>query len=675
MLFSSLSLIFNDRAGLGNQIGLALGFIFAFGYQALGLSWNRWWFNLLALLALAFALVYGIWFAKDPIQVIIYFLGYLLLIRMFELETARDQKLALLLSLFAITAGSLLIYQLRYLILFLGWLISSIFSLSLITISNDRVIQRRAPGSSRLFAFVSSAGILSVFLGFLLFFILPRVGYTLFNLSFDSNRAWTGYSSTISLGDVNKILLNQSPVMRVQIKNHHQPIPGIKWRMKAMDYFENNTWEDRLGVNTNFINYFTRPVTINPKPPPGQEIVQEIYLEPGIGPELASAGFAYAYLLPYQFQYFLCYFNDYCALPILPFERTQYLAYSVLPEYSESEINQILSSIPDLIKEKNQRWLLAFLELPSGSESICELAREITEKEETPFQKITILSNFFQADFQYSLENLPSGPNPLEQFLFNQKIGNCEYFASAGALMLRCLGIPSRLVAGFLTGEWNQTQHYYLVRESHAHAWIEVILPGLGFIEVDPTPIPAQLEFIEASFWAEHFDSLIFLWNRWILQFSIQDQVRGLRKIQAEGMRFRYSLQAPIREINARIRAKPIAGIVLIAALIAIGALLLKLKPGTRTGLRGLKKFAPDQRRVIKFYLKMLGHLKKRGFEVKPSSTGLELAREPNLLPEAREALEKITRFYYQLRFGNKELKPQEWAEIETELKSVKKLI
>jgi len=675
VLFSSLGLVFNEQAGLWNQIGLVLGFILAFSYQVLGLSWNRWWFNLLALLALAFALVYGIWFAKDPIQVIIYFLGYLLLIRMFELESARDQKLALLLSLFEITAGSLLTYQLRYFIFFLAWLICSIFSLSLITISNHQLNQSKAQGVKLLFAFVSSAGVLCLVFGFLIFFILPRVGYSLFNLSFDSNRAWSGYSSTITLGEVNKILLNQTPVMRVHIKNYAQPIPKIKWRMKAMDYFENNTWEDHLGVNTNFINYFNRPVTINPKPPPGEEIVQEIYLEPGIGPELASAGFAYAYLLPYQFQYFLCYFNDYCALPILPSERTQYLAYSLIPEYSEPEINQTLSSIPNLIKEKNQRWLLAFLELPSGSESICELAQKITEKEQTPFQKIVALASFFQTDFQYSLENLPSGPNPIEQFLFNHKKGNCEYFATADALMLRCLGIPSRLVAGFLSGEWNQAQHYYLVRESHAHTWVEVVLPGLGFIEVDPTPIPAQLELTKTSFWAEHFDSLIFLWNRWILEFSIQDQIRGLRKIQAQGMRFSYSLQTPIREINARIKATPIAGMLLISALIAIGAWLLKLKPKKKTSWRELKKFAPDQRRVIKFYLKMLGHLKKKGLEIKPSSTGLELAQKPNLLPEARKALEKITRFYYQLRFGNKKPKPQEWTEMESELNSLKKLI
>jgi len=79
--------------------------------------------------------------------------------------------------------------------------------------------------------------------------------------------------------------------------------------------------------------------------------------------------------------------------------------------------------------------------------------RKITAAAENPYDKSVVLESYLRRNFGYTL-NLAGKPgaDPLAQFLFVTKAGHCEYFASAMAVMLRTLGIPSREVNGFLPG-------------------------------------------------------------------------------------------------------------------------------------------------------------------------------------------------------------------------------
>ena len=69
-----------------------------------------------------------------------------------------------------------------------------------------------------------------------------------------------------------------------------------------------------------------------------------------------------------------------------------------------------------------------------------------------------------------------------------RRSGNCEYFAAAMAVMLRSIGVPARVAAGFQQGEWNPYGRYFMVRLSDAHAWVEVYLDGRGWVAFDPSP-------------------------------------------------------------------------------------------------------------------------------------------------------------------------------------------
>ena len=91
--------------------------------------------------------------------------------------------------------------------------------------------------------------------------------------------------------------------------------------------------------------------------------------------------------------------------------------------------------------------------------------------------------------FGYTLEIPRVAPrDPLADFLFVRKRGHCEYFASSMAIMLRTLGIPSRVVNGFRTSEFNDLTGNYVIRASSAHSWVEAYFPGYGWVSFDPTP-------------------------------------------------------------------------------------------------------------------------------------------------------------------------------------------
>jgi hypothetical protein len=75
----------------------------------------------------------------------------------------------------------------------------------------------------------------------------------------------------------------------------------------------------------------------------------------------------------------------------------------------------------------------------------------------------------------------------VDEFLFETRTGYCEHFASAFAFLMRAAGIPSRIVGGYLGGEYNEFGGYWTVRQADAHAWVEVWLPQTGWMRVDPT--------------------------------------------------------------------------------------------------------------------------------------------------------------------------------------------
>ena len=101
------------------------------------------------------------------------------------------------------------------------------------------------------------------------------------------------------------------------------------------------------------------------------------------------------------------------------------------------------------------------------------------------------LEHFQTQGFRYSLSPGEYGKDALDDFLFNRRVGFCEHYAGSFATLMRLAGVPARVVAGYLGGEFNAYGGFFIVRQSDAHAWCEVWLPGAGWQRVDVTSVVA----------------------------------------------------------------------------------------------------------------------------------------------------------------------------------------
>lgn len=134
--------------------------------------------------------------------------------------------------------------------------------------------------------------------------------------------------------------------------------------------------------------------------------------------------------------------------------------------------------------------LLFYTSLDSDTRSqLRPLATSITQEIPTYYDKILALTSFLkEGDYRYSLKPgiAPDG-DQLGYFLFTSKKGYCTYFAFSLCLMLRSIGIPSRIAAGFFIQPDSGSLDYYPIRSNMAHAWVEVFFPNYGWISFDPT--------------------------------------------------------------------------------------------------------------------------------------------------------------------------------------------
>ncbi len=120
-------------------------------------------------------------------------------------------------------------------------------------------------------------------------------------------------------------------------------------------------------------------------------------------------------------------------------------------------------------------------------------AYEITAGADTVYERVNALLRFLKSSYNYSL-NPPSAVPPeldaIDYFLFSwdPRRGHCEYFSTSLAILCRSIGIPARIVTGYSTGNYSLLKNLYIVQERHAHAWVEIFWPELGWVEFDPTP-------------------------------------------------------------------------------------------------------------------------------------------------------------------------------------------
>ncbi|TQF67353.1 transglutaminaseTgpA domain-containing protein [Pseudoalteromonas luteoviolacea] len=217
----------------------------------------------------------------------------------------------------------------------------------------------------------------------------------------------------------------------------------------------------------------------------------------------------------------------------------------------------------DLDDARLTRWEYGInTQLPQGfNPRASALASKWNSETNSTQEFITKMKAFFvEGDFTYSLTPPAiSEKHNVDEFLFSTQAGFCGHYASAAAFLMRNAGIPTRLVSGYLGGEYNQQSNYYAVYQYDAHAWVEYYVPQLGWLRLDPTAWVApnrmfgslsdlaQLEQqfkdnlgislasfsnIRAINWLRlQLEQLDFHWTRWVLNFDDKKQSSLLKAL------------------------------------------------------------------------------------------------------------------------------------------------
>jgi len=171
----------------------------------------------------------------------------------------------------------------------------------------------------------------------------------------------------------------------------------------------------------------------------------------------------------------------------LPFTLDRGMVYTVVSrplEPSPEQLQRAGTAYPSFILE---RYLQLPPELPAR---VRTLAADLTGSAGSPYEAAQAVNRFLWTQYRYDLTIGPQRRpgDAVDYFLFEERRGYCEQFASAMAVLLRAAGIPARLATGYTPGAIHPITGLLEVRNSDAHAWVEVFFPGIGWVEFEPTP-------------------------------------------------------------------------------------------------------------------------------------------------------------------------------------------
>ncbi len=175
------------------------------------------------------------------------------------------------------------------------------------------------------------------------------------------------------------------------------------------------------------------------------------------------------------------------------------------------------------------------LEIPQDLSELRSLAAHIAAGASNRLAAANLLEEHLRTAFGYTLEwplDAPFSRDPVAWFLLEGKRGHCEFFASAMVMLLRSLDIPARLQTGYLGGEPDGAGGW-VVRDANAHAWVVAYVDG-GWRVFDPTPAVGRPTFTSALRlppWRLTWLRIEEFWDRWVLTFSLVDQLELARRL------------------------------------------------------------------------------------------------------------------------------------------------
>jgi transglutaminase-like putative cysteine protease len=611
----------------------------------------------------------------------IHFLLFVMLIRLYSANTDRDALFLTMLSFAAILASAVLTIDTTFLGLFFLFLlfgVATFVGLEMRRGSKGAIApevdaqprqERRLDRALVLAALSVALG--AMIIGGALFFFFPRFSAGYLGRTSLLPTLMSGFSDDVELGQIGEIKKNSTVVMRVRTG---KPVgyPTLRWRGIALSSFDGKRWSSPerdsvtipAGMN-GWINLMERP----PEPDPTATILRyTILLQPvatdtmfapanaisirgnlsgeGSSPELGA-----------RRSYVIRDATGSLFNPFHNFTTLRYEGFSLLPARNVPRLRAASTDYPEGIRD-------TYLQLPNLDPRIPELAKQITARAQTPFDKTITLESYLRSHYAYNL-NLTGKPgeDPLAHFLFETRSGHCEYFASAMAIMLRTLGIPTREVNGFLPGEYNDLGEDYIVRASDAHSWVEVYFPGTGWMTFDPTPPGAEDAGGFFSRLGQYMDWFELSWNEWVINYDFIHQILLAQTVQRSTRTWTEIARSWFTHQQAKgrrwMRSRNDWLRLLIPCVIVLFLMALRFdlvvafvrRLWLSWQLRSPELARSNPQLASRLYGELLYLLARRGFARQPTQTPFEFAAavsQPRLAP----AVYEFTQCYTQARFG-----------------------
>jgi transglutaminase-like putative cysteine protease len=353
----------------------------------------------------------------------------------------------------------------------------------------------------------------------ILFFLFPRVTGPLWGLPADAFSGTTGLSDSMTPGNISLLSQSDAIAFRAKFDGQAPDRRRLYWRGPVFWHFDGRTWRAGDVRVSEFAEFEPR----------GQPLFYSVTLEPH------ERNWLFALDMPAKVPPGAAATGDFqlhARLPVrnrVRYETSSFLDYRATSGATPNELDAA-RQVPDDFNPRAVRLAESWRREAVTNERVVERAIEY----------------FKRANLQYTLAPPPLGRDSVDEFLFETKSGFCEHFSSAFAFMMRAAGVPARVVTGYQGGELNPIDGYVVVRQSDAHAWVEVWTARDGWLRVDPTAVAVPIR-VEAGLAAAvprtdplpllgrvelnwlralrfNWEALANYWNQWVVGYNTERQ-------------------------------------------------------------------------------------------------------------------------------------------------------
>src|SRR5713226_7477677 len=423
------------------------------------------------------------------------------------------------------------------------------------------------------------------------FLIAPRTRANALTRGGNGLAGVIGFSDRVSLGDIGRLKTSDEIVMHVRLEANSVLLSkDLRWRGVALDEFNGREWiksgaAQRFEKKESDSGLFQVGTTEDLR----RLTVQSFFVEPLDTPVL----FGLPRIVALQGRLPFVRVDSEGSIQSRPHDQER----AVYRVYSDTHV-----PAPDVLRRDGLLYDVSaarYLALPDNLDPrIKARASEVLRKAgaRNGYDAASAVETYLRDNYGSTLDLKAGGADPLADFLFNVKEGHCEYCSTAMAVMLRTQGIATRVVNGFLPGQFNEAADAFTVRQSDAHSWVEVYFPETNsWVTFDPTPPAGRTPRARTGLAAQlskYSEALDLIWFQYVIGYDKQEQ----RSLAAAWQNRLFNLRrSAALKFDQAGKAWPSAIRPVLFSLLGLGAIvmtfLLALRIRRQGWRRGLKVF------------------------------------------------------------------------------------